>query len=116
MAQSLAKNLIHLVYSTKSRIPCLGPDIRPPLFAYMAGILKHWESPEKWLKTQKASLRAFHWQDGYGAFSVSQSQVNRVRRYVEDQAKHHRQLSFQDEFRALLKRYEIEYDERYVWD
>ena len=58
----------------------------------------------------------FHWQNGYGAFSVSQSAVKNVRDYIRDQAEHHRWTSFQDEFRAFLKRREVEFDERYVWD
>jgi putative transposase len=58
----------------------------------------------------------FHWQSGYGAFSVSQSHVDQVSSYVMNQERHHRRTTFQDEFRAFLKKYEIEYDERYVWD
>jgi putative transposase len=58
----------------------------------------------------------FFWQGGYGAFSVSQSAVEEVREYIRNQREHHKRLSFQDEFRAFLKRYEIEFDERYVWD
>jgi len=61
-------------------------------------------------------LAGFHWQNGYGAFSVSQSQVARVRAYIENQVEHHRTVTFQDEFRQFLKRYRIAYDERYVWD
>jgi len=70
----------------------------------------------KWVKTQGAALRNFSWQSGYGAFSVSQSQVERVRNYIVTQTEHHRRRTFQEEFRAFLKRYQIEYDERYVWD
>jgi putative transposase len=58
----------------------------------------------------------FHWQNGYGAFSVSQSLVNLVIRYIESQAEHHRRLTFQDEFRILCARHEIPIDERYAWD
>jgi len=70
----------------------------------------------KWLKTLDRSLASFHWQNGYGAFSVSQSNVVQVRRYIEAQQEHHRKVSFQEEFRVFLKRHGIEYDERYVWD
>jgi len=70
----------------------------------------------KWMKTQGPAFASFHWQNGYGAFSVSQSQVAHVRRYIEQQEHHHRTMSFEDEFRLLLKRFRIEYDERYVWD
>jgi putative transposase len=55
-------------------------------------------------------------QNGYGGFSVSPSELERVVEYIEDQEAHHRLLSFQDEYRRFLKQHEIEYDERYVWD
>jgi hypothetical protein len=61
-------------------------------------------------------LAAFHWQAGYGVFSVSQSNVEAVRAYIHNQPEHHRKQSFQDEFREWLRRYEMEWDERYVWD
>jgi len=70
----------------------------------------------KWIKTEDASLASFHWQNGYGAFSVSQSHVAKVRRYIEQQIEHHRTRTFQEEFRLFLKRHNVEYDERYVWD
>ncbi len=69
-----------------------------------------------WLKTKGDAFAAFHWQNGYGAFSVSQSGVEEVREYIQRQHEHHRRVSFQDEFRAFLRRYEITFDERYVWD
>ena len=58
----------------------------------------------------------FHWQNGYGAFSVSQSGVEEVRKYVAKQKEHHCKKTFQEEFREFLKRYDVGYDERYVWD
>jgi REP element-mobilizing transposase RayT len=150
VSQSLAKNLIHLIYSTKHRTPCLTPAVRPGLFAYKAGILKHWHSPaliiggvadhvhllfclsknhalakvveevkkgsSKWLKTQGEEFLEFHRQAGYGAFSVSPSNVEAVKAYIERQEEHHRKRSFQEELRAFLKRHGIEFDERYVWD
>jgi REP element-mobilizing transposase RayT len=70
----------------------------------------------KWMKTKGSLFAAFQWQGGYGAFSVSQSSVPEVRDYILGQAEHHKKVSFQDEFRAFLRRYEIEFDERYVWD
>ncbi len=70
----------------------------------------------KWIKTKDAALGEFHWQDGYGAFSVSPSHVEALRKYIANQEEHHRTESFQDEFRRLLKKYGLEYDERYVWD
>jgi putative transposase len=70
----------------------------------------------KWIKTKGGAYRSFHWQNGYGAFSVSQSNVAQVVKYIEGQKKHHRRRSFEEEFRAFLKKYRVPYDERYVWD
>ncbi len=70
----------------------------------------------KWVNEEKFKLRKFGWQDGYAAFSVSESQVDAVRRYIREQEQHHCGPSYQDEFRALLERHGIEYDERYLWD
>ena len=69
-----------------------------------------------WVKDVAPSCKKFHWQNGYGAFSVSQSHLDRVYRYIERQEQHHRRITFQDEFRSFLKKYRIEFDERYVWD
>lgn len=147
MPQSLARVLIHLVFSTKNREPTIGPNIRPELHAYLGGILdKLGCSPlrvggtadhvhilfalsrtlaiadaveetkkgsSKWMKRERAD---FWWQAGYGVFSVAQSQVATVTGYIERQEQHHRVLSFQEEFRQLLSRYQLPYDERYVWD
>lgn len=150
MPQSLAKNLIHLVFSTKYRRAWLPDEVRDSLFAYQAGIFKQWESPSlviggvddhlhalfvlsknhalkkiveevkkgssKWMKTDGTKNQDFHWQNGYAAFSVSESNVPEVRRYIERQQEHHRKMSFQDELRALLVRHGVAFDERYVWD
>jgi hypothetical protein len=70
----------------------------------------------KWSKTQSQNLRDFHWQLGYGAFSVSPSHVPALKRYIAGQMEHHGHESFQDEFRRLCKKYDAEIDERYVWD
>lgn len=70
-------------------------------------------SSSKWMKQH---VPRFQWQGGYGAFSIGQSQVPVVRNYISRQAEHHRRCTFEDEFRKLLEKYEIAYDERYVWD
>jgi putative transposase len=74
------------------------------------------KSATDWLRTKGPEFSVFHWQAGYGAFSVSQSAVEDVRQYIRNQREHHRNRSFQDEFRTFLVKYEIEFDERYVWD
>ncbi len=150
MSQSLVKNLIHLIFSTKNRERTITDSVRPPLHAYMAGIFRDLDSPAAtinsvhdhvhilfdlsknralkavvmevkrgssiWIKDQGATFESFHWQRGYGAFSIGQSTVAEVTEYIGKQSEHHRERSFQDEFRAFLRRYEVPYEERYVWD
>ena len=150
MSQSLVKNLIHLVYSTKHREPWIPRESKAGLYAYQAGIFKEWDSPaiiiggvedhvhalfsqskrhalmkiveevkkgsSKWMKTDGPRNKDFYWQNGYAAFSVSESNVPEVKEYIQNQEEHHRNMSFQDELRALLDRHHIEYDERYLWD
>ena len=70
----------------------------------------------KWIKTKGPEFRDFHWQAGYGAFSIGQSNVAALKRYIHNQKQHHRRVTFQDELRTFFKRYQIPYDERYVWD
>jgi len=70
----------------------------------------------KWIKSKGPALQAFQWQNGYGAFSVSQSNVETVRRYIANQKQHHQKTSFQDELRKFLEKHNLEYDERYLWD
>jgi hypothetical protein len=74
------------------------------------------KSANDWLRNRDPQFKSFCWQDGYGAFSVSQSAVGEVRKYIRNQREHHKKVSFQDEFRTFLKRYEIEFDEQHVWD
>ena len=150
MPQSLAKNYLHLVFSTKNRKPLILPTVRSDLHSYIGGILRDLESPallmnsvtdhihilfclsknhalktiveevkkssSKWIKIKGSDFKEFYWQSGYGAFSVSQSGIPSVKRYIECQELHHRTMGFQDEFRTFLRKYEIEFDERYVWD
>ena len=68
-----------------------------------------------WIK-QQGNYGDFYWQEGYGAFSIGQSQVPEVMKYIARQKQHHSKQDFVSEFRGLLNRYEVEYDERYVWD
>ena len=70
----------------------------------------------KWMKTKDRSLKNFYWQDGYGAFSVNPAEVDTVIAYIDNQHEHHSKKTFQQEYRAFLKKYKVEYDERYVWD
>ena len=70
----------------------------------------------KALKEKSPELRTFYWQAGYGAFSVSPSHVEALKRYIAGQEEHHGRETFQDEYRRLLSKYGVAYDERYVWD
>ena len=70
----------------------------------------------KWIKSKGGTHKVFHWQNGYGAFSVGKSQEDAVRKYIAAQKQHHRKTRFKDEFVGFLKKYGIAYDERYLWD
>jgi len=70
----------------------------------------------KWIKKQDLAFQRFYWQKGYGAFSIGQSQVPEVTQYILTQKEHHRRFAFEDEFRALCARYEVEIDERFCWE
>jgi len=70
----------------------------------------------KWIKSLGTRYRGFSWQRGYGAFSVSQSQLKTVVQYVERQEEHHRNRTFQEEYRELLRLHAVEFDEQYIWD
>ena len=73
-------------------------------------------SSSAWINQAREWATPFHWQAGYAAFSVSQSNVEAVKEYIEGQPEHHRKQTFQDELREWLRRYEIEWDEQHVWD
>jgi len=74
------------------------------------------KSSSKWIKTQSSELANFSWQSGYGAFAVSESNVEAVCEYIAKQREHHRQKTFQEEYRQFLERNRIAFDEKYVWD
>ena len=74
------------------------------------------KSSSKWINNQGPSFTGFSWQSGYGAFAVSESNAEAVRTYIANQEEHHRQRSFQEEYRIFLKRHNVAFDERYVWD
>lgn len=151
MPQSLAKIIVHTVFSTKERRPFLRDQVlREELHRYLGGILNQLDcqpivvggvedhvhllsilsrtrqpaevvkevkrGSSLWIKERDQTMRDFGWQNGYGIFSLGFSQIQEVRDYITGQEAHHRKASFQEEFRALLRRYDIAFDERYVWD
>jgi REP-associated tyrosine transposase len=145
MSQSLANILVHLIFSTKHREPLIHDEIRPHLNAYVVGILANHQSPSvatnsvrdhmhillalsknysvakiveeiktdssSWMKSQ--GVRGFRWQNGYGAFSIGQSQVTMVKKEVHCPPRGASPKGF---VRLFLERYQVKYDERYVWD
>jgi REP element-mobilizing transposase RayT len=70
----------------------------------------------RWAHEQWPGLQTFAWQSGYGAFSVSYSALSSVKAYLARQESHHRRMTFQDEYRELLRRHDMQWDERYIWD
>jgi putative transposase len=150
MGQSLVKNYLHIIFSTKNRQPLILPEVEENLYKYLGGVCRNLESPSlivgghidhvhilcllskklalitlleqvktessKWMKLQSPTLKNFYWQDGYGAFSVNPYQVDIIRNYILNQKEHHKKITFKDEYRKFLKKYKVEYDERYVWD
>ncbi len=150
MGQSLVKNYIHLVFSTKYRQPLIHPPVEAELHNYLGGICNQLECQtirvgdytdhvqilcmlskkialmklveevkahsSKWIKTKGSNYNDFYWQNGYGAFSVNPSEIGTVIAYIENQHEHHKKQTFQEEYRAFLTKYDVAYDERYVWD
>lgn len=70
----------------------------------------------KWIKTKGVKFQNFRWQDGYGGFSVGYTQINDVKKYIANQKQHHAKVSFEDELRYFLDKYDVDYDEQYAWD
>lgn len=74
------------------------------------------KSSSKFIKTRGPEYREFSWQKCYGAFSIGQSGYENLRKYIQNQEEHHKKVSFQDKFRSFLKKYNVSFDENYVWD
>jgi len=74
------------------------------------------KNSSKWIKTKGSKYKNFQWQNGYGAFSVDQSNKQRIKNYISNQKIHHRKRSFREEYLVLVKKYNLPYDERYMWD
>lgn len=70
----------------------------------------------RWIKTKDAKFQSFSWQGGYGGFSVSQSVLERVKNYIENQKEHHKKISPQDEYVKFLSEYKVDFDEKYLWE
>jgi len=143
MAHTYASNFIHCIFSTKDRRPLIDATRTSELYAYLGGIARSegfslvaaggtanhlhllfilpasHSLAHSIQKLKGSSSRwmgsGFSWQEGYGAFSVSPSQVPVVRKYIQNQEQHHRKQDFEQEFIALLRNCGVAYDERYVF-
>lgn len=151
MPQSLSKILLHVVFSTKNRLPWINQSLELPLYRYLKGVCENLgvilyhvggmpdhihllialprtltvsklintlkASSSKWVKTCSPHFEKFSWQNGYGTFSVSQSAFENVVKYIKNQKEHHgKGVSFQEEYRYLLNKHQLEYNEKYLWD
>jgi putative transposase len=150
MPQTLVKNYLHIVFSTKNREDLILPEFEAELFAYIGGVLRKHQSilfaangtanhihllvsqsknialsdlmrelkkaSSYWIKTKDKRFESFQWQAGFGVFSIGQSQVETVKKYIAKQKEHHKTKLFEDEYRKFLQKYEIEYDDKYVFD
>jgi putative transposase len=87
-----------------------------PRTASQAEVVEHIKKASKWIKALDARYRGFFWQRGYGAFSVSPSQLDAVLQHIGAQQEHHRTRTFQEEYRNFLHKRGVDFDERYVWD
>jgi putative transposase len=148
MPLSLSFVLIHVVFSTKERVPFIHETVRPDLFAYLATVVRNADcecfrvggiaddvhlairlnrktkiaelvaevkaSSSKWMKTQ--GVAKFAWQRGYGVFSVGPADLEALVNYIDGQEAHHQKRDLQEEMKALLRKYGVEFDERYLWD
>jgi putative transposase len=150
MPQSLSQVLIHIVFSTKNRVPMIASEIDTELYAYLGQICNNRKCPSilingianhvhilcglsrtltiadlveeiktgssKWLKTRLPHLLQFSWQNGYGVFSVDWRNAEAVKSYIAGQKEHHARVTFEEEYRKLLRDLGVAFDERYVWD
>jgi len=137
MPQSLSKVYVHIIFSTKHRQNLIDDDIEGRLYEYVGGICKNMESNPVQVGGYKNHIHIlctlsrkvsqmrliqeikqvpFYWQDGYGIFSVSIRSVEKVSEYILNQKNHHQDISFEEEYLRLLKKYRVEYDTRYLWD
>jgi REP element-mobilizing transposase RayT len=150
MAHTYTNLLVHMIFSTKDRVPLLDAELKSRLFPYMGGIVhelggtallvngpsdhvhmllllpakttvseiagKVKANSSGWVHREFPGKRTFAWQTGYAAFTVSHSQKQSVLDYIANQEEHHRKLSFKEELIAFLKKHEIQYDERYIFE
>ncbi|MGG7550340.1 IS200/IS605 family transposase [Chryseobacterium arthrosphaerae] len=150
MPQSLVKNYVHIVFSTKYRNDFIDEEIEQELYSYIAVLCRDFECralqiggtdnhihilcrlsqkiplmklvqevkaySSKWIKTKGKKYENFFWQDGYGAFSVSEKDVQMITNYIKKQRQHHQKQDFKNELIGILEKHKMDYDEKYLWD
>ncbi|MEE6127666.1 IS200/IS605 family transposase [Chryseobacterium arthrosphaerae] len=150
MPQSLVKNYVHIVFSTKYRNDFIDEEIEQELYSYIAVLCRDFEyralqiggtdnhihilcrlsqkiplmklvqevkaHSSKWIKTKGKKYENFFWQDGYGAFSVSEKDVQMITNYIKKQRQHHQKQDFKNELIGILEKHKMDYDEKYLWD
>ena len=149
MANTYTNLFIHIVFSTKKRVPFLKKEIRNELYLYINGIakMKNFQIPimngtddhihillllkpniyvskavqyiksssSKWIHERFPDLRVFSWQEGYGAFSVSTSQIKKIKKYILNQEEHHKKMNFENEYKKLLEINNINFNRKYLF-
>ncbi|MDG4651191.1 IS200/IS605 family transposase [Chryseobacterium arthrosphaerae] len=150
MPQSLVKNYVHIVFSTKYRNDFIDEEIEQELYSYIAVLCRDFECralqiggtdnhihilcrlsqkiplmklvqevkahSSKWIKTKGKKYENFFWQDGYGAFSVSEKDVQMITNYIKKQRQHHQKQDFKNELIGILEKHKMDYDEKFLWD
>ena len=138
MANTYTQIYIQYVFAVQNRISLIKNEWKDELYKYMTGIINQHEhkllsiggmtdhihalvsmhpkqAPSLWINENKFVVGKFSWQEGFGAFSYSQSQISRVSKYIENQETHHKKKTFREEYLDFLKAFNIEFDERYVY-
>jgi putative transposase len=143
MSHTYAHNPVHVVFSTKQRLKLIPKESQSRLWAYLAGVCKKqnifvheicgmedhlhmlieiplmlsFSDAMQEIKTSSSRWmgQTFAWQRGFGVFGVSASNMDAVIRYIRTQEAHHRKITFEEEFIALLEKHSVEYDPRYVF-
>ena len=149
MGQSLVKNYIHIIFSTKNRENYINQEIELEVFSYIASLCKSMDcavqkvggynnhihimcslsknhtlvelirviksNSSKWI-SEKFSIESFSWQTGYGTFSVSPKDIQLVIDYIAQQKEHHKIKSFQEEFLVFLHKYNMDYNDKHIWE
>jgi putative transposase len=150
MGHTFSRLVVHVIFSTKARLPLITSELKNDLCRYLGGIVREvggnallingtndhlhalLELPHslsvsdamrllktnssRWVHRKWPGHRDFAWQTGYAAFSVSRSNLPAALKYIREQEKHHRKVSFQDELLSFLEKHEIKYDKRFLWE